>query len=336
MGTPCNSSPDLDSSRLVPICELLGQNFFIPAYQRGYRWESRQVQQLLDDIWEFRPGGQREFYCLQPVVVRRRDLAKEDEEGQDEKELRKLLEREEGTIYEVIDGQQRLTTIYLILKKLEEKRPFKIAYETRSNSSDFLAEITDKSEEDAGINIDYSHMHRAYQTIQAWFEKEQEGGKPNREDFETTLLEKTQVIWYLPEGDVNGAALFDRINRGKIPLTNAELIKALFMQEAKTAQDGLTDLKQLEIALTWDQMEYALRESDFWYFLKGKDGDEKKAPSSRVELLFELWAQLNPDVKYDPQKDDDTKLFQVFFAQTKGKGKKAITSLCKALNKSAS
>jgi len=261
----------------------LGQHFFIPSYQRGYRWEERQVRELLQDIWDFSQEGRGDFYCLQPVVVKKRNLA----DGE-EAELRKLLDRKEGIIYEVIDGQQRLTTIYLILKSLGHEDPFSIEYETRHNTAGFLKKISPESEGESESNIDFSHMHRAYQTIE-WFKKEQEGGKPDRENFKTKLLENTKVIWYLPAGDVNGAALFDRINRDKIPLTNAELIKALFMQEAKTATHGLTDLKQLEIALAWDQMEYALREPDFWYFLKGKDGDEKKAPPSQIELLFELW-----------------------------------------------
>jgi uncharacterized protein with ParB-like and HNH nuclease domain len=58
---------------LKSIKELLGMNFFIPAYQRGYRWKETQVKQLLDDIWQFRENKtEGEFYCLQPVVVTKR------------------------------------------------------------------------------------------------------------------------------------------------------------------------------------------------------------------------------------------------------------------------
>ena len=87
---------------LRSIRELFGLRFFIPAYQRGYRWTDEQVTALLDDILEFvqRPTEDTEagsFYCLQPIVVR---------QGIDDR----------GTYYEVIDGQQRLTTLYIILK----------------------------------------------------------------------------------------------------------------------------------------------------------------------------------------------------------------------------
>ena len=77
--------------KLVPIKEILNEKFYIPEYQRGYRWTSREVTDLLNDIAEFinngRPG---QTYCLQPLVVKRLDAS-----------------------WEVIDGQQRLTTLWL-------------------------------------------------------------------------------------------------------------------------------------------------------------------------------------------------------------------------------
>src|SRR5690606_37061213 len=110
------------------INQLFGENFFIPDYQRGYRWKPEQVNNLLDDIWDFAfpshsyKKGENEFYCLQPIVVRK---------SEDEK-------------FEVIDGQQRLTTIYLILKNLEhiidgeDKNIQSITYQTRTNSAIYL------------------------------------------------------------------------------------------------------------------------------------------------------------------------------------------------------
>lgn len=80
--------------KLLSINEIIKEKFLIPSYQRGYRWEKRQVTELLDDIWEFSQQERKkdEFYCLQPIVVKKN-----------------------GDKWEVIDGQQRLTTIYIIL-----------------------------------------------------------------------------------------------------------------------------------------------------------------------------------------------------------------------------
>jgi len=57
------------------INKLIKEQFIIPAYQRGYRWDEKQVTELLDDLWEFinKEKKKGEFYCLQPIVVIRRD-----------------------------------------------------------------------------------------------------------------------------------------------------------------------------------------------------------------------------------------------------------------------
>ena len=63
---------------LRSIRSLSGLNFFIPDYQRGYRWSNNQVLQMLNDFKEFckRIDNKQlkagEFYCLQPIVVKKR------------------------------------------------------------------------------------------------------------------------------------------------------------------------------------------------------------------------------------------------------------------------
>src|SRR5258705_13977027 len=88
--------------RLRSIFDLLSERFFVPSYQRGYRWTPRQVEALLDDLEAFqlwsRQSSPDAFYCLQPVVVRRRS------DGE----------------WEIVDGQQRLTTIFIVLRALHE------------------------------------------------------------------------------------------------------------------------------------------------------------------------------------------------------------------------
>ena len=92
---------------LKSLYELLGMKFFIPNYQRGYRWTEQQVKDLLNDIWEFskKKKQEYEFYCLQPLVVKLMNA--------EDKQKCQLNADEKW--YEVIDGQQRLTTIFLIL-----------------------------------------------------------------------------------------------------------------------------------------------------------------------------------------------------------------------------
>lgn len=129
---------------LKSIQNLLGMNFFIPSYQRGYRWTKQQVEDLLNDIWEFqnKDVGEDEIYCIQPLVVKDRkedSFKKIKEEATSIEDVKKILK---GS-WEVIDGQQRLTTIYILLSYLDSdlENKYSIEYETRKknpNSTDVI------------------------------------------------------------------------------------------------------------------------------------------------------------------------------------------------------
>ena len=151
---------------LKTIEEIFGLGFFIPNYQRGYRWTCQQVEDLLNDINEF--NAEKEgFYCLQPLVVRLRneeDIVKQIHESNKLSEIREILNNSEGK-WEVIDGQQRLTTIYIILTCLGVNSSYSLEYETRSKSSEFLLNM-DKDELD---NIDFYYMAQARRTVNSWF-----------------------------------------------------------------------------------------------------------------------------------------------------------------------
>ena len=145
-----------NSIKLKSINEILTDkdSFFIPSYQRGYRWTQQQVVDLLNDIWEFtlKEKTKDEFYCLQPIVV-----------------------KERNNQWEVIDGQQRLTTIYIILTYINNNifkssnDLFTIEFETRESSQEFLRNIdTDKKDE----NIDYFHICAALKNVEDWFTKQ--------------------------------------------------------------------------------------------------------------------------------------------------------------------
>lgn len=267
--------------RLKNIYELLGEHFYIPAYQRGYRWSEIQVKELLDDIWEFSQQTSSEksaFYCLQPIVVVKRD-----------------------DHWELVDGQQRLTTLYIILHFLEKehlrrelqeayKKPlYTLEYETRLESASFLKNIRPAEETN---NIDFFHIARAYEAVSEWFD-----GRDFNENnaFLSVLLAKPEtaqsvkVIWYdLTDecvGNDYAVDVFSRINIGKIPLTNAELVKALFLQRHHFDADQ-AQLKQIQIASEWDSIEKQLQAPDFWYFIHRSDSGARY--ETRIEFIFDL------------------------------------------------
>ncbi len=297
------------------ICELLGMKFFIPNYQRGYRWTKQQVKDLLDDIDEFIAKGGQGFYSIQPLVVKK-NIINEEEYCQKLKELNPkdkntLLEKTEELInkyakWEVIDGQQRLTTIFILLKYFECKKVFEIDYETRPNSKGFLVDIKKEKAED---NIDYYHIAEAKEQIEDWFNNEKRKNY-DKGKFTNTILEKVKFIWYESVNE-DPIKVFTRLNIGKIPLTNAELIKALFLNKSnfESADYQKIRLQQQEIAGEWDNIEYTLQNDEFWLFLNKPNYDKP----TRIDFIFDLICEKNILKLSDNEiKDIGTVDYQIF------------------------
>lgn len=284
---------------LKPIKDFQNFHFWVKNYQRGYKWTKEEVKQLLDDIYEFEPQNENEFYCLQPIVI-----------------------KEDSGKKELIDGQQRCTTIYLILKHLGEGT-FELNYQTRKGSETFIKEIDSLgiagkwdewvkalSDKDKN-NVDNYHFFEAYRTIQDWFADESR----DKKRFLDKLLNKTQVIWYEVEENIDSIELFTRINSHKIPLTEAELIKALFLINLKkgTKQSEVLQLQQNEIAQQWDRIENELQDKNFWYFIS------HTAPgATRIDKLLSL-----STIFKDPDNIGEHALFFAFEKDFKNSQKEA-------------
>lgn len=268
---------------LRAVHTLLGKRYYIPSYQRGYRWTTKQVTQLLDDLLEFFKLKKRkgEFYCLQPIVVVPLQGGQRPQQWQDGEE----------PVYEVIDGQQRLTTILLILQYMKDKQLplnelYELSYQTREGSSDFLSDIRSKSEDEAGRNSDYWHIYHAYRGIDDWFANNPKKIVPIYQLLiSNDEQNNVRIIWYELGQSEDKIDVFSRLNIGKIPLTNAELIKALFLRRGNFA-DNLASLEQVQIASEWDSIENKLQNSSFWTFVSGCNSNYP----NHIELIFELIA----------------------------------------------
>ena len=278
------------------ILEIKG-NFFVPDYQRGYRWGENEVKQLLEDIYE---NGLKSYY-LQPIVV---------------KPIK-------GEGFELIDGQQRLTTLYLLLNYLEKSfsgesktsRKYEITYETRKETHSYLTDLDPNKKED---NIDFFFIYNAYRTIKEWFKDD----RSTINKFYFYLTEYVKIIWYEPEDNVSGVELFTRLNIGRIPLTNSELVRALFLSR----NSDLTPAEQLEIAAEWDSIEKELHQPSFWAFLTNYQPEDYP---NRIDLLFDLMAggksrdkyatffYFNNKIKEKERKQDLWKEIVAYFARLK-------------------
>ena len=270
---------------ITSIDKLMGRTFFVPSYQRGYRWGRQEVEALLNDLWEFylqTDGEKNVFYCLQPIVLYKDEQAREN----------------------LLDGQQRLTTIYLLLSYLDSRRReegydkplFTLEYATREDSADFLSEkLFAPEESEVASNVDYHYMRAAYGYIKGWFTQapkhpgaaakliplllDEDGKGPN-----------VRVIEYHIEDDSDPIDVFLRLNQGKIPLTDAELTKALFLQSDKYDAQLLPYVcpKLDLIASEWYAYEQQLSVPKFWHFISPYDA--QSTPPS-IRLLLELAAR---------------------------------------------
>ena len=220
--------------------------YIIPNFQRGYRWTKSEVEQLLNDIWTAKTTEMK-TYCLQPVV-----LLGNDETEESEGKLFGTIQKYITKSWRVIDGQQRLTTIFLLLQYLSQTNNqefdcYDIEYENRSGTTkkinNWVEAMIDYNprkddaipgivfEENDGLDIYY--MQNALKTIDAWFTNN--ASIVNRNDFNTYLREKVVVLWYEfageEENEEDDISLFLRINMGKIPLTISELLKAILLKK---------------------------------------------------------------------------------------------------------
>lgn len=320
-----NMNSIYNSFTRMAMPELEGKHLFIPEYQRGYRWQERQIMQLLSDLNDFRTNSPRDsFYCLQPIVVKPCDAQTIVANGLDEK----------MTWYEVIDGQQRLTTLHLIMtfsqltRKVEHPSDaFTIYYKTRPNlgkifghfrghynAQGYLDGITLDEQSDS-MDIDSFHIYQAMLSILRWFTEngpKYEKRLPIRQFTKMDSLfqeekdsgeHSIQIIWYELNDDTNPRDMFNRLNNDKIQLTNSELIRAIFLSdstdygleegnlyddaEKKVASDMNKQRKQAHIVEEWDAIEHKLREKDkrFWAFLTNREREDYQ---NCIELIFDF------------------------------------------------
>lgn len=222
------------------------EHYLIPDYQRGYRWKAEEhVKALLDDIDTFINKEGRcndEIYCLQPIVVAPQNNA-----------------------WEVIDGQQRLTTLYLILKALKKEKIYEVSYTHRHESTSVLLNPMLYRDD----MPDHYFICKAYKFIEKWFENKETEIGDYKEAFSYVLTRNVKVIWYkvdLNEGNESEKIdIFNRLNIGKIPLDDAELIRALFIQHITTSgSEREKAIEQSIFSNSWNEIETFLQNEEVW------------------------------------------------------------------------
>jgi hypothetical protein len=243
---------------------------FIPSYQRGYRWTPTEVRQLLDDINEERAGNR---YFLQLLAVR---------------------EDETTHTLRIIDGQQRLTTVLLVLDCLDGgNRSSLIEYETRNTTE--------------GKTLDGYYKSGARKEIEDWLSQKTETQKS---EFSQKLID-CEFLYFTIESKDSEFDFFSRLNTWKISATDAELVKCFFLSNDDSAEVE-------KRAIKWNQMERQLSNDKFW----GMFSSNKNVKMDRMEVLLSYAIKTSQDVAARMESLERFPLFEAFkSAEKEGKKK---------------
>lgn len=290
----------MDNSQWLSVKDIVSKykKFNVPSLQRTYRWGEKEITLLLNDLYEFyntNEDSTNDFYPLQPLILKKNN--------------------QDDDTWNVLDGQQRLTTIKLIASflKMDKDYCLDISYDTREKTKDFLDNISNKKEEDVGKSMELYYIFHAYEVIKAWFQKNKKEKDTEKIDaIRNVLFEKERTRFVVQEmnSDDDEAKTFQNINQGRIPLSCSELIKALFLGHIfeshkidnncrfAYSSDGyglfipinpikekqsLTRLQNI-IAKEWDDIETVLMHDEFYSFVC----PEKDRSINRMDFLFEV------------------------------------------------
>ncbi len=296
----------MDNSQWLSVKDIVSKykKFNVPSLQRTYRWGEKEIILLLNDLYEFyntNEDSTNDFYPLQPLILKKSN--KNDD------------------TWNVLDGQQRLTTIKLIASYLKMGKDYclDISYDTREKTKDFLDNISNKKEEDVGTSMELYYIFHAYEVIKAWLQKDTEKINAIR----NVLFEKERTRFVVQEmnSDDDEAKTFQNINQGRIPLSCSELIKALFLgyifESHKIdnncrfaySSDGyglfipINPIKEKQeltriqnfIAKEWNDIETVLMHDEFYSFVC----PEKEKSINRMDFLFKVACRNEKFKKYN-------------------------------------
>jgi uncharacterized protein with ParB-like and HNH nuclease domain len=212
----------------------------IPLYQRGYKWKKKDVIKLLDDINRFKAEGSK-FYCLQNITI---------------------VSNEKSCCFNIVDGQQRLTTMSIILGSLGKKDIVKNRVKfpkntIREKTNEFLnnkilseedfyekIESLDWSkyiENEANSEFDHQdiyHLFEAFKTVNKWLRDNDES--ISADELKEKILNNVKFIVNLIESEEGNEEekIFANLNSKKIPLDGADLIRALIITNVAKEEEN--------------------------------------------------------------------------------------------------
>ncbi len=198
------------AKKILPLKEVSIDEIFnsseriiyeIPIYQRNYAWEKDEITTLIQDIYDsFKKNNQKVYYIGTLVSYHKGDQ-----------------------VFEIIDGQQRLTTIRLILGAMEIIPQNRITYRARKKSDDTLKSIPkfNVDEKDFGIENGFRYAETAMKEIVPQNEKN---------GFIMYFRTYIHIIHYQVPKDIDLNHYFEIMNSRGEQLEKHEIVKANLMK----------------------------------------------------------------------------------------------------------
>ncbi len=198
--------------------KMEGCDFFnIPEYQRGYKWTVDNIIQLLEDLKGFKQNSSDEFYCLQNITITKTNI-------------------NGHSCFNVIDGQQRLTTLFILISYIQRNMSNKVLSAESNILRYSIREETDKFLRESILTGDYwndveykpatkdqYYIAEVAKAVAEWFNIN------NLE--ERTILDHLKLIVNKVESGEE-ETVFASLNGGKVDLDGADLVRAILITRA--------------------------------------------------------------------------------------------------------
>lgn len=217
------------------ISQIWNDDYVVPLYQRNFAWQEQQIQQFIQDIYDHCHDNDTHYYIGSLVVLQRPD-----------------------GIYEVIDGQQRLTTLHLICKSLGLLDVPHLIYDSRPEVEDFFkglfASSTTKKYSEECHKKDIRKIYRLVDAIDIVESTEIHTNLGKKDDCTISLGtmsedDKLTLKEYLNNNvilvrtvlptDTDVAAYFEIMNNRGEQLQEHEVVKALMMKRLNPTDQSL-------------------------------------------------------------------------------------------------
>lgn len=278
----CNMSELIYSVREVFRSYLPAEkcNFFnIPEYQRGYKWTDDNVTQLLVDLKNFRKGDASSFYCLQNITITKTFLNGKQ-------------------CLNVIDGQQRLTTLFILVSYIQRNMINKIIetgadilkYSVRESTDIFLRqEILSGSLWNSEIDPQNANTKDQYyimavaKAISDWF-------KENELQSNTILDDLKLIVNQVDSGEEE--TVFASLNGGKVELDGADLVRAILVTRAAKQKYPTISSKDLINKIAGEDINLNI---DVTVSSQGKINEFRIKLGIELDEMNKWWS--NPDVQ---------------------------------------